>query len=46
MTSKPELSQAAAEDIDTLLDQSIGTFGIEQTEKYFESLENCLNILS
>ena len=45
MASKLELSKAAAEDIDTLLDDSLINFGMDQTEQYFKSLKECLDLL-
>jgi len=46
MASTYELSKAAEEDIDALLEDSIVRFGVDQTEHYFESLQNCLTLLS
>jgi toxin ParE1/3/4 len=46
MESKLEFSTTAAQDIDRLLDDSLRKFGADQTEKYFESLRECLNMLS
>jgi len=40
-----ELSQAAAQDIEAILDRSIIDFGPIQTERYFESLSRCLGLL-
>jgi toxin ParE1/3/4 len=41
-----ELSAAAAKDIDVILDQSVAEFGQHRTEKYYESLKRCLELLS
>ncbi|MBV5274098.1 MAG: type II toxin-antitoxin system RelE/ParE family toxin [Lamprocystis purpurea] len=41
-----ELSQAAAQDIEAILDRSIIDFGPIHTERYFESLSRCLGLLS
>lgn len=41
-----ELSEAAARDIEDILDQSIVDFGVHQTERYFESLGRCLDLPS
>ena len=46
MASTYELSKDAEEDIDALLEDSIVRFSIDQTEHYFQSLENCLILLS
>ena len=46
MASTYEISKAAEEDIDALLDDSIARFGVDQTERYFESLVNCLSLIS
>jgi len=40
-----ELSQAAAQDLEEILDRSIVDFGPIQTERYFESLNRCLGLL-
>ena len=40
-----ELSEAAARDIEDILDQSIVDFGVLQAERYFESLRRCLDLL-
>ena len=41
-----ELSAAAAKDIEAILDQSAAEFGLLRTEKYYESLKHCLELLS
>ena len=41
-----ELSAAAAKDIEAILEQSLVDFGWLQTEKYYESLKHCLELLS
>ncbi len=41
-----KLSKAAARDIEEVLDQSIIDFGVAQTERYLESLDSCLDLLS
>lgn len=40
-----ELSEAAARDIESILERSITDFGPTQTENYFQSLRNCLQLL-
>ena len=40
-----KLSGAAASDIEDLLARSMLDFGIEQTESYFQSLIQCLELL-
>ena len=40
-----ELSVAAAQDIERILDESIARFGVQQTEVYVEDLQNCLLLL-
>ena len=40
-----ELSEAAARDIEDILDQSLLDFGPLQAEKYYESLKHCLELL-
>ena len=40
-----ELSDAAAKDIEQILSQSIVDFGAHQTEQYYRSLKNCLELL-
>ena len=44
--SMVKLSKAAARDIEEVLDQSIIDFGVAQTERYLESLDRCLDLLS
>ena len=39
-----ELSEAAARDIEAILDQSLLDFGPLQAEKYHESLKHCLEL--
>lgn len=41
-----KLSEAAAHDIEQLLDQSILDFGLLQTEAYYHDLTNCLALLA
>ena len=41
-----ELSAAAAKDIEAILEQSLVDFAWLQTEKYYESLKRCLELLS
>jgi len=41
-----DLSAAAAKDIEAILDQSVAEFGLLRTEKYYESLKRCLELLS
>lgn len=41
-----ELSEAAARDIEDILDQSLADFGPLKAEKYYESLKHCLELLS
>ena len=40
-----ELSEAAARDIEKILERSVVDFGMPQTERYFNSLKNCLELL-
>ncbi|NOZ09540.1 MAG: type II toxin-antitoxin system RelE/ParE family toxin [Gammaproteobacteria bacterium] len=40
-----ELSEAAAKDIEQILQRSIVDFGLAQTEIYFHSLKTCLELL-
>ncbi len=40
-----KLSEAAANDIEELLTRSMLDFGIKQTETYFQSLTQCLDLL-
>ena len=40
-----KLSKEAANDIDDILSYSITHFGLEQTETYYQSLDNCLELL-
>ena len=39
------LSNAATQDIEELLGQSLAEFGLQQTENYFTSLTRCLELL-
>jgi toxin ParE1/3/4 len=39
------LSDAAAQDIEQILDRSVVDFGPHQTELYYHSLKNCLELL-
>ena len=40
-----ELSEAAADDIDAILERSVVDFGLRQTDQYFASLKRCLELL-
>ena len=40
-----ELSEAAAKDIEDILDHSIVEFGVLQTETYYAALTRCLELL-
>ncbi len=40
------LFEAAANDIDDILEQSLQDFGVVQTEVYFNSLKDCLGLLA
>ena len=40
-----ELSDAAAKDIENILDRSVVDFGLQQTELYYNSLKSCLELL-
>lgn len=40
-----ELSEAAARDIEGILERSVTDFGLTQSENYFQSLRNCLQLL-
>lgn len=40
-----ELTEAAAKDIEEILDHSMDEFGLLQTERYFHSLTHCLELL-
>ncbi len=40
-----ELSEAAAKDIEDILDRSVVDFGPLQTERYYDSLKRCLELL-
>jgi len=40
-----ELSEAAARDIESILERSVTDFGPTQSENYFQSLKNCLQLL-
>lgn len=39
------LSEAAAGDIEAILENSLITFGVRQTEDYFAALTQCLHLL-
>jgi len=41
-----ELSEAAARDLEQILERSVADFGLAQTEVYFQSLKACLELLS
>ncbi len=41
-----KLSNAAAQDIEEILEQSLAEFGLAQTENYYDSLTNCLKLLA
>ena len=41
-----KLSEAAARDIEKLLERSVVDFGLQQTEYYFSSLKSCLQHLA
>jgi toxin ParE1/3/4 len=41
-----KLSEAAAADIDNILDHSITAFGLVQTEQYYTQLTQCLKLLA
>ena len=41
-----KLSEAASQDIERLLDQSIIDFGLLQTEAYYNDLTHCLSLLA
>lgn len=41
-----ELSTAAAEDIEEILERSVADFGLQQTQRYFDSLKTCLRSLA
>ena len=40
-----KLSEAAAEDIEEILERSLLDFGVERTETYIQSLTQCLELL-
>lgn len=40
------LSEKATEDLEGILDYSYLNFGVKVMQEYYDSLENCLNILS
>ena len=40
-----ELSEAAAKDIEKILERSVVDFGLARTELYISSLKSCLEIL-
>lgn len=42
---KYRLSKLAEQDIEIMLEGSLQRFGIEQTERYYRSLEQCLVLL-
>jgi len=39
------LSEAAAKDIEEILQRSLADFGVEQTQIYYDSLRQCLALL-
>ena len=41
-----KFSQAAARDVENILQSSLKDFGYNQTEQYFSSLNKCLRLLS
>lgn len=41
-----KLSEAAAKDIEDILEQSLLEFGPLQTERYYKALKRCLELLS
>ena len=41
-----KLSQAAARDVENILERSVLDFGQIQTEQYYHSLKNCLELLA
>lgn len=41
-----KLSEAAARDIEIILERSMIDFGVRQSEQYYNSLKNCLELLS
>jgi plasmid stabilization system protein ParE len=41
-----KLSQAAAMDIEIILERSVIDFGLTQTEQYYHSMKNCLGLLA
>lgn len=44
-SSKYNLSDAAAQDIEEILEQSLVELGLSQTKNYFNSLKRCLKLL-
>lgn len=40
-----QLSRAAARDIENILQHSVEQFGVQQTEVYYQSLQQCLELL-
>lgn len=44
-SSMYRLSNAATQDIDNILEQSLVEFGLLQTKNYFNSLKRCLKLL-
>ena len=45
MVSMYKLSEAAADDIEEILERSLLHFGVERTETYIQSLTQCLELL-
>lgn len=43
---KLELTQAAAVDLEEIFEHSLAHFGFDQTERYVDSLKNCLALLA
>lgn len=41
-----KLSEASARDIENILERSLLEFGQTQTEQYYQSLKNCLELLA
>ena len=39
-------SQAAARDVENILERSLRDFGLALTEQYYSSMKNCLDLLS
>lgn len=43
---KYQLTDEAAKDVEKILAHSLGSFGVMQTEHYFEALKECINLLA